>query len=420
MAAQLTATPLDFLFLTELIGMRVFDVKGQRIGNVRDAALVPTVHPVRVDRFLVGGGWAWMTVRYDQVLSIGLDGIHLRAEQLTPYHEDEYMLRIVQDLLDQQIIDAQGRKVVRVTDVSFTIGREDEHDVLMVHDVDIGIRSVLRRLLHGVLPPRWVRLMQAPIPPKSILWDYCNIIEPDPQRRLRLNITPHRLENIHPADLADIVEDLAPDDRETIIESIDSEVAAETLSEVEPRIQAQIVEALPPEKAAEILDEMAPDEAADLLAEVKEETSEEILGEMSPAPKTEVEELLEFGEHTAGGLMNPEYVAAAVDATATDALEAVRAGEQLLEGQNAIFLLDSEGRLTGVVPLARLLSAPADAPVSSLRSADLIHVRSDERKARVVELFDKYNLLALPVVDENARLLGVVTADDVISILRQP
>ena len=133
MAAPPSTAPPDYLFLTELIGMKVFDLKGQRIGSVRDAALVPTIHPMRVDRFLVGGGWAWMTVRHDQVRSIGLDGIHLRAEQLTPYHDDEYMLRIVQDLLDQQIIDAQGRKVVRVTDVSFTVAREDEHDVLLVH-----------------------------------------------------------------------------------------------------------------------------------------------------------------------------------------------------------------------------------------------------------------------------------------------
>ena len=419
MTAALSVAPPDYIFLTELIGMKVFDLKGQRIGRVRDAALVPTVHPMRVDRFLVGGGWAWMTVRHDQVRSIGLNGIYLRAEQLTPYHDDEYMLRIVQDLLDQQIIDAQGRKVVRVTDVSFTVAREDDHDVLLVHDVDIGIRSVLRRVLQGLLPPRCVRWLQAPISPKSIPWDYCNIIEPDPQRRLRLNITPHRLENIHPADLADIVEELAPDDREAILGSIDSEVAAETLSEVEPRIQAKIVEALDPEKAAEILEEMAPDQAADLLAEVKEETSEEILEEMSLEPKTEVEELLEFGEHTAGGLMNPEYVAISMEARVADAVDAVREGEQLIEGQNTLFLLDSEQRLAGVVPLARLLLAAPETPVSDLRSADLIHVDAKEKKARVVELFDKYNLLALPVVDASGKLLGIVTADDVISVLRQ-
>jgi magnesium transporter len=408
----------EYLFLTELIGLKVYDLKGRGIGRVRDAALVPRVHPLRVDRFLMGGGWAWMTIRHDQVGSLSFEGIHLRDEQLTPYHDDEEMLRLVQDLLDQQIIDAQGRKVVRVSDVSFTFARENDHDVLHVHDVDIGIRSVLRRVLQGVVPPRWVRWIQAPIPPKSILWEHCNIIEPDPRRRLRLNLTPDRLETIHPADLADIVEDLAPDDRGPILESMDSEVAAETLSEVEPRIQAQIVEALDPERAAEILDEMAPDEAADLLAEVKEETSEEILGEMSPEPKTEVQELLEFGEDTAGGLMNTEYVAVGSEETVAEALQAVRETEHL-EAVNTLFLVDEHERLVGVVPLARLLLAGPDERLSALRTDDLLQVSVGEKQNRVIELFDKYNLLTLPVVDSDGKLAGVITADDVISVLRQ-
>lgn len=409
-----------WLFLTELVAMRVFDLRGRQIGRVREAALVPASDAARVDRYLVGGGLRWWTVKHDQVRSISLDGIWLRDEQLTPYHDDESMLRLVQDLLDQQIIDAQGRKVVRVSDVTFAIASQDDHDILLVREVDVGIRSVLRRVLQGIVPPRWVRALQAPIPPKSIPWEYCSIIEPDPQRRLRLNLTPDRLETIHPADLADIVEDLAPEDRGAIIESIDSEVAAETLSEVEPRIQAQIVEALDPEKAAEILDEMAPDEAADILSEVKEETSEEILEEMSPAPKTDVQELMEFGERTGGGLMNTEYVAVSEDATVGDALAAVEEGAELLEVQNTLFLVDAQEHLSGTVPLARLLLAELDAPVSDLRSANLIHVGVDETQERIVSLFDKYNLLTLPVVDSDGRLLGVVTADDVISILRQP
>src|SRR5689334_10134187 len=107
----------SILFLTELIGLKVYDLKGRRIGVLKDAAIVPLVDPVRIDRFLVGAGHTWLSVRYDQVRSISLDGIHLKDEQLTPYHSDEYMLRMIRDLLDQQIIDAQGRKVVRVTDV---------------------------------------------------------------------------------------------------------------------------------------------------------------------------------------------------------------------------------------------------------------------------------------------------------------
>src|SRR5580692_1799864 len=294
------------LFLTEILGLKVFDLKGRRIGVVKDAAVVPLVDPVRVDRYLIGGvGTAWLTVRHDQIRSISLDGIHLRDENLTPYHSDEYMLRMVRDLLDQQIIDAQGRKVVRINDVTFERMIEDGADALWVLEIDIGIRSILRRLLQGVVPPRLVRRLQGRIAPNSIRWEFCNILEPDPQRRLRLNISNRLLEDMHPADLADIVEELSPDDRESIFENIDSEVAADALTEVEPSIQASILESLETETAADIVEEMAPDHAAD---ELEEETSEEILEEMESEPKSEVEELLEFEEDTAGGMMNTEYV----------------------------------------------------------------------------------------------------------------
>ena len=253
----------EILFFTELLGLKVFDLKGRRIGVVRDVAIVPLVDPVRVDRFLVGSGSAWLNVRYDQVRSISLDGIFLRDENLTPYHSDEYMLRVARDLLDQQIIDAQGRKVVRVTDITFEMRQENEGDILWVLDIDVGVRSMFRRLVQGRFRPRWVRRLQTGIPPHSIRWEFCNILEPDPQRRLRLNISNRLLEDMHPADLADIVEDLGPEDREAIFENIDSEVAADALSEVDPEIQASILESLETEKAADIVEEMAPDEAAD-------------------------------------------------------------------------------------------------------------------------------------------------------------
>src|SRR3954449_4848115 len=143
----------EVLFCTELIALRVYDTRGRRIGRVKDAALVPIINPARVDRFLVGGGWAWLTVRYDQVETISLDGIFLKDEKLTPYHADEYMLRIGRDLLDQQIIDALGRKVVRVNDVTFQVKRTDGYEQLEVLEVDIGMRSIFRRLLQGVVPP---------------------------------------------------------------------------------------------------------------------------------------------------------------------------------------------------------------------------------------------------------------------------
>lgn len=408
----------EVLFCTELIGLRVFDTRGRRIGRVKDAALVPIINPARVDRFLLGGGWTWLTVRYDQVQSISLRGIYLKDEKLTPYHADEYMLRIVRDLLDQQIIDALGRKVVRVTDVTFGIKQIDGYTQLDVLEVDIGMRSIFRRLAQGVVPPTWVRKMQRPIGPNSISWEYCNIVEPDPQRRLRLNISNVALEKMHPADLADIVEELGPDDREAIIETIDAEVAADALSEMDVDVQASIFESLETERAAEILEEMSADEAAHVLAELEEETSSEILDELTEESKSEVSELIEYRDHTAGAMMTTEFVAVSADATVKDAIEVLRSDEELLETLNTIFLIDNAEKPVGSVPLARLFIALDSDPVKKLASEGLLHVSTDESENRVTELFDKYNVLTLPVIDEDRKLVGVITADDVISALK--
>jgi magnesium transporter len=408
------------LFLTELMGMKVYDLKGRRIGRVRDAGVVPRVDPSRVDRFLIGGELNWWSVRHEQVSAITIDGIYLHDEQVTPYHDDEYMLRIVRDLLDQQIIDVHGRKVVRVNDVTFEVRRRNDHEELCVHEVDIGVRSIFRRLVQGVLPPRLIRRLMAPIAPNSIRWEVCNIVEADPQRRLRLNISHKALEELHPADLADIVEELSPQDREAIFESIDSEVAADTLTEVEdPKIQANILESLEADRAADIVEEMDPAEAADVLEELEDETSEAILDEMEPAEKNEVEEALELHEDSAGRLMNSDFISLLETATVADALASIRANPDLVDTLTTLFLENSDGVLTGTVPVARLVLAESSMTVSSLANDELVSVEIAEHADRVVEVVDKYNLMALPVVDEAGILVGTITADDIISELRQ-
>ena len=325
---------------------------------------------------------------------------------------------MVRDLLDQQIIDAQGGKVVRVNDVTFLRLHQNGRDMLHVLEIDIGIRSILRRVLARVLSPALIRRLQTRIPPHSIRWEFCNILEPDPQRRVRLNISNRLLENMHPADLADIVEELSPEDREAIFRSIDSEIAAEMLTEVDPEIQASIIGSLAPERAAEILEEMAPHEVADVLGELEEQRSEEILDEMEPADKQEVEELLEFGEDTAGGMMNTEFLALPPHATVADAMAALRQNEADLDKIYCLLLADQNERLLAMVPLTRLFLAAGDAPLHDLAFDPLLSVEVATKQDRIAEVFDKYNLLALPVVDEQKRLVGIISVDDVVTILR--
>jgi CBS domain-containing protein/sporulation protein YlmC with PRC-barrel domain len=408
----------NFLYFTELLGLPVYDLKHRRIGRVRDAAIVPLIHPARIDRYLVGAGGSWLSVRYDQIARISLDGIQLSNEKLYPYHSDEYMLRFQRDLLDQQIIDVNGRKVVRVTDLSLEL-TQGERDSLMILEVDVGVRSILRRLLQGLVPPRWIRRLQEPISPNSIRWEFCNIVEADPLRRLRLNISNEKLERLHPADLADIVEELGPAEREAIFGTIDSEVAADALSEIDPKMQASILEALEPEVAADIVEEMSPDEAVHALSELKEETTAEILDEMETEPLSEVKELLEYDEGTAGGMMNTEAIVLPEDRSLSDAMLSLRRHEDLLENTHVLFLVGPDGQITAAVPLARLFLADAGTRLRDLATDPLIFTKPDEKQDRVTELFDKYNLLALPVLEEDGSLAGVITADDVISVLRQ-
>lgn len=409
----------EILYLTELLGVTVYDLRGRRIGTLRDAALVPLIDAVRLDRYLVGAGPGWLSIRYDQIQTVNPDGIHLRDERLTPYHSDEYMLRMVRDLLDQQIIDAQGRKVVRVNDITFLKDHEDGREVLRILEVDIGIRAILRRVLKGIVPPRIIRTLQNRIAPRSIRWEFCNILEADPQRRVRLNISNKLLEKMHPADLADIVEHLGHEDRAAIFNAVDTETAAELLSEVEPELQARIIESLKAEKAADILEEMEPSEAADLLNDLEQERSEQILDEMQPEEKEDVEELLEFRDDTAGGLMDTGFISLPEDTTVAEAMQELKKHEEVLEDVYSLFLVSEDNLLRYAVPLAKLIFAGGDTLLKDLAADPLLYVYSDEHQDRVAETFDKYNLLALPVVDRHQRLLGVITVDDVVALLRR-
>lgn len=407
----------DVVYLSELLGVKVFDLRGKHIGSLRDAALVPLIDPIRLDRFLVGAGPGWLSIRYDQIGEISTRGIRLKDERLTPYHSDEYMLRMKRDLLDQQIIDSHGRKLVRVNDVTLVRENEAGQEVLHVLEVDIGLRSMVRRVLQGIATPSMIRRLQSRIPTNSIRWEFCNILEPDPQRRVRLNISNRFLEKMHPADLADIVEDLGYEDRLALFNTMNNELAAELLTEVEPDVKTRIIESLEAQKAAGILEEMEPSDAADVLNELEEEQSEQILHEMGAEEKEDVEEALDFRENTAGNLMGTNFLALPEEATVADAMAALRESEDRLEDLHSIYLVDEDRRLKHNVPIARLIFAPGEAALSTYAADPLLSVGVDEKQDRIAELFDRYNLLSLAVTDEE-RLVGVIAVDDIVTMLR--
>src|SRR5207247_11252231 len=220
--------------------------------------------------------------------------------------------------------DVHGRKVVRVNDVELDSTPVNSHVLLNVVAVDVGARGAIRRLTKGVVPAFSLRALLERIPPRVIPWEYVDLLETDPSRRVKLKIAYEGLSKLHPADIADIVEDLAPAEREAVFETINEEVAAEALEELDPKVQVSIVESLDSDRAAGIGEEMDPDAAADLLGDLTADRSGEILKEMEPEERQEVTQLLEFGEHTAAGHMTPEFIAVPETAVVDDAIDALK------------------------------------------------------------------------------------------------
>src|SRR4029077_16575204 len=330
----------------------------------------------------------------------------------------EGMLLLGRDLLDQQVIDVFGRKVVRVNDLDFLQESVGNRPVLRVGSVDVGPRGAVRRLLKGVVPLVALRALLRQIPPRSIPWDFVDLIETDPARRVKLKISNERLAKLHPADIADIVEELAPDEREAVFETLDEGVAAEALEEVSAKVQKSIVESLDSNRAAEIVEEMNPDAAADLLADLPEDRTEQILIQMEPEAQQDVVELLEHKEETAAGRMTTDFLGLPINATVQNAIDSLREFEGGVEVISTIYLVDSKGTLVAAVPLARIVLAQSSDPMLSLAQEPLVLAHQDTTEMDVAELFDKYNLQTLPVVDKHNRLTGAITSDDVISMLR--
>jgi magnesium transporter len=410
---------MSVVALSELLGASVRDASGAVRGRVREIAIAPQDHPTRVAYLIVTVADGERTLTPDDITTAGAAvRANTNIGQWARVPALDGVLLLKRDLLDQQIIDIHGRKVVRVNDVELESTPVNSHLLLSVVAVDVGARGAIRRLSKGIVPAFTLRALLAKIPPRVIPWQFVDLLETDPARRVKLKIAYQGLSQMHPADIADIVEDLAPAEREAVFETIDEEVAAEALEEIDPDVRVSIVESLDNQRAADIVEEMDPDAAADLLGELTEEHSDGILGKMEPEERQEVTQLLEFGEHTAAGRMTTEYVAVAETAVVDDAIEALKAFEGSAEAVATIYLVGAGGKLAGAVPLVKIaISSPA-IQLSTL-SEPVHSCARDTPEDEVAATFDKYNLVTLAVLDEHERIAGIITADDVIAMLRQ-
>jgi len=406
--------------LTALLGTPVTDPQGSVCGKLKDIAVATGSDAGKVAGLVVKtrAGLALVPSREVRETAAGTLEV-LSTKAITPLKEQGTYIYLQQDLVDRQIIDVHGRKVVRVNDVDLEWMGDGSAQSLRVAEVEVGLRGAFRRVFKGVLPKATLDQLSRRFKDRGIPWQFVDVIEVDPARRVKLRIEYERLAEMHPSDLAEILEDLSPAEREAVFTSLDEEVAAETLEEVDPKLQVSLLEKLDEEKIADIVEEMDPGAAADLLAELPEDKSDAILEEMEPEERQEVEELLEFDENSAAGAMTTDFVYLGTDSIVSQVGPALRSFDGDVESVTEIYLLDEKRVVRGAVPLARLVMAQPDAKLMVLADARVLSCPADMRQIDLAEMFDKYNLHALPVVDKAGRMVGVVQADHVISFLRE-
>ncbi len=397
------------LYLSQAIGLPVLDGSGDAIGKVADLIVaVGDRHPpvtglvVLTDRRRIFLPWS-------SVESIDLGGAKLRTLTIDmgkfTQRPNEILLRT--DLMDKQIVDIDGRKVVRVNDL-----RLDEIEgVLHLVAVDVGAAGLLRRL--GI-ERGWrtvARNLRMSVPERYIDWEDVDPVETS-IASIKLRVPHAGLAELHPADLADIIDQLAPKDRAGVLASLDDEAAADVFEEMEPETQVEVLEDLDPARAADILEEMSPDDAADLVADLSDESREEILALMERDEAEELGELLAYPEDTAGGMMTTEFITLSASYTCAQAIDRLREMEPDAETIYYVYVVDADDRLVGVLSLRDLIVAKPATPIAQVMIPEPVTVGVLADEDEVAEIVAHYNLLAVPVIDASAHLVGIVTVDD--------
>ncbi|MEA2574812.1 MAG: magnesium transporter [Chloroflexia bacterium] len=398
-------------FLSEFINKTVLDSRGDPLGKCVDLYVnVAEGFPEVVALGLLRGGQEYLISAQDLV-RMDRKGLLLNGKlrDLTVYEPKGDEIGLARKVLDRQIIDINGRRVVRVNDLqfAFTAGK---FRLVGVDATPEGLarRIGLERPLGRVLKTLGLRDTSGTIP-----WDQVDPTAIGPAG-IPLKVARNDLTKLHEADLADILEALDVEAQDYVLSTLDPEMAADTLSEMEPERQAQAIESIEPERAADILEAMPPDEAADILGDISPARAADLLNRMEAEEAEDVRELLAYQEDSAGGIMTNDFITIPVDLTAERTLEHLRHIDPQSEGIHYLYITDAEQRLLGVISLWRLILANPETPVSDFMVSPVISVQVTDSKEDVAATLAKYNLLAVPVVDAEGRILGIVTVDDAI------
>jgi CBS domain-containing protein len=404
----------EFYFFSEFLNRRVYNVSRQKVGKIVDlvaerAEPYPMIIGMRVR---TRGRKEYLP--WEKIIQIEPRLTLSEMDLLDPEHsfpeKDTILLR--EEVMDKQIVDTFGAKVVRVNDLHFL--RVDSC-LRLVH-VDVGFRGLMRRVGWEKLVDQVLRWFFSYILPNQFIsWKYVQLLSGSDL--LHLSVSQKKLSHLHPADLADIIEDLGGRERSAIFHALDAETAAEALEEIDPKIQKALIETISVEKASDIVEEMSPSDAADLLADLPEERAEEILEGMEQEKAEDLRELLVHSDETAGGLMTTAYLSLTPRVTVETAIARLKAEAPNLDIMDYIFIVDEEEVLQGVVSIRDLLTAHSTQTLSEIQPGRVVSVKPNEDQHEVVEAFAKYGFRALPVVDEGGHLKGVIGFRSVLDVL---
>ncbi len=393
-------------FLSEILGHTITDYDGRYIGRLEDLVArepADAIHPI-VDGVVIKGKNKLIIVPYSVVMALFAPSIPLKchADELPQYEPTENDIFLSRDVLDKQIIDTDGARVVRVNDLELV----RVNGSLYVGNVDIGMMGILRRI--GIAG--WIKTFGLPDTRSYISWDDVELLRHDPFMRLRVPV--ESIAELHPADVAEIISDMNKLESGQLLDALNMEQLADTLEEVETEFQADLVEHMSDEKVADLLEEMEPDEAADLLAELPEKRSRNLLALMEREESDEVRKLLSYDENSAGGIMTTEYACVPPNVTAEEAIRILRETATDAETLFYVYVTDTTDHLLGVFSLSNLIFADPHARVEEFMEDRVKSVALDDDQDEVAQVITKYDLIAIPVVDEHNVMHGIVTADD--------
>jgi magnesium transporter len=400
-------------FLSELIGLPVH-VRGTpahtRIGKVADFVMT---HPddafPRVDGVKIKTKAGMRLVPITDVV-VGRRGpLLVDAVPTIESPDDDTVLYLVEDLLDKQIVDVDGRKVVRINDLELAM----TGGTLRVVAAEVGVAGLLRRLGIGHV----ARDLMDRVPRTLIAWNNVAPIHDLNPSEIRLSVSEGKLSRLHPSDFAEIIGELSAQDAARVMGSLDDETAADALEHLDHETQRSIIHDLGTERAADIIEEMDADDAADLLGDLPQEQQAELLAEMDAETAHDLRELVSYGENTAGGLMTTDYMWIYPHRTIAATIEKIREIAPQTEFVYYLYVTDQTEKLLGVMSLRTLLLAKPDATVNDVMETDIVSVTSDTTAVDVASIIARYDLLACPVVDDDGRLQGIVTVDDAIDAI---